>query len=85
IALRNLTDARAEELFNEVAAAVARHLEAFRAVEEYTGPSARELTEEAAARVLPEVSDARLLAGVTALVRNAVDRAVAAARYLEPP
>ncbi|MFD6472018.1 hypothetical protein ACFWEH_00665 [Streptomyces anulatus] len=85
IALRNLTDARAEELFNEVAAAVARHLEAFRAVEEYTGPSSRELTEEAAARVLPEVSDARLLAGVTALVRNAVDRAVAAARYLEPP
>lgn len=85
IALRNLTDSRAEELFKEVAAAVARHLEAFRAVKEYTGPSSRELSEVAVARVLPEVSDTRLLAGVTALVRNAVDRAVAAARYLEPP
>ncbi|WP_405386324.1 hypothetical protein OG596_01755 [Streptomyces sp. NBC_01102] len=84
-ALRNLTDSRAEELFKEVATAIARHLEAFRAVEEYTGPSSRELSQEAAARVLPEVSDARLLAGVTALVRNAVDRAVAATRYLEPP
>ncbi|MFG2669804.1 hypothetical protein [Streptomyces sp. NPDC048445] len=84
-ALRSLTDPRAGELFEVVAAAVARHLEAFRAVEEYTGPSSRELSEEAIARVLPEVSDARLLAGVTAVVRDAVDRAVAAARYLEPP
>ncbi|MGW1898228.1 hypothetical protein ACWCQB_12400 [Streptomyces hirsutus] len=84
-ALRNLTDSRAGELFKEVAAAVARHLEAFRAVKEYTGPSSRELSQEAVARVLPEVSDARLLAGVTALVRNAVDRAAAVARYLEPP
>ncbi|MFE2294730.1 hypothetical protein [Streptomyces sp. NPDC059452] len=84
-ALRTLTDARAGELFKEVAAAVARHLEAFRAVEEYTGPSSRELSQEAVARVLPEVSDVRLLAGVTGLVRNAVDRAVAAARYVEPP
>lgn len=84
-ALRNLTDSRAGELFKEVAAAVARHLEAFRAVKEYTGPSSRELSEEAVARALPEVSDARLLAGVTALVRNAVDRACAAARYLRPP
>lgn len=83
--LRDLTDSRAGELFNEVAAAVARHLEAFRAVKEYTGPSSQELSQEAVARVLPEVSDARLLAGVTALVRNAVDRAAAAARYLEPP
>ncbi|MET8220565.1 hypothetical protein [Streptomyces hirsutus] len=84
-ALRNLTDSRAGELFKEVAAAVARHLEAFRAVKEYTGPSSRELSQEAVARVLPEVSDARLLAGVTGLVRNAVDRAAAVARYLEPP
>ncbi|MFJ2761266.1 hypothetical protein [Streptomyces prasinus] len=84
-ALRNLPDSRAGELFKEVAAAVARHLEAFRAVKEYTGPSSRELSEEAVARVLPEVSDARLLAGVTALVRNAVDRAASVARYLEPP
>ncbi|MEV8225338.1 hypothetical protein AB0P41_04585 [Streptomyces sp. NPDC079167] len=84
-ALRDLTDSRAKELFKEVAAAVARHLEAFRAVEEYTGPSSRELSQEAVARVLPEVSDPRLLAGVTAIVRNAVDRADAAARYLEPP
>ncbi|MGY3678132.1 hypothetical protein [Streptomyces sp. TE33382] len=85
IALRNLTDSRTEELFAEVAAAVARHLEAFRAVKEYTGPSSRELSQEAVARVLPEVSDARLLAGVTAFVQNAVDRAVDVARYLEPP
>ncbi|TXS50109.1 hypothetical protein [Streptomyces sp. t39] len=84
-ALRNLTDSRAAELFKEVAAAVARHLEAFRAVEEYTGPSSRELSQEAVARVLPEVSDARLLAGVTALVRNAVDRAAATTGYLAPP
>ncbi|MEU0101428.1 hypothetical protein [Streptomyces sp. NPDC006267] len=84
-ALRHLTDSRADELFTEVAAAVARHLKAFRAVEEYTGPSSRELSQEAVARVLPEVSDPRLLAGVTGLVRNAVDRAVAVARYLEPP
>ncbi|MFF3171978.1 hypothetical protein ACFVQ0_05110 [Streptomyces sp. NPDC057900] len=84
-ALRNLTDSRAGELFEAVAAAVARHLEAFRAAKEYTGPSARELSEEAMARVLPEVSDARLLAGVTAVVRDAVDRAASAARYLEPP
>ncbi|MEU9204746.1 hypothetical protein [Streptomyces sp. NPDC048332] len=83
--LRNLTDSRAEELFKEVAAAIERHLEAFRAVEEYTGPSSRELSREAVARVLPEVSDERLLAGVTALVRNAVHRAVAAARYVAPP
>ncbi|MCX4966434.1 hypothetical protein OHA98_16645 [Streptomyces sp. NBC_00654] len=84
-ALRNLTDSRAGELFEEVAAAVARHLEASRAVKEYTGPSWRELSQEAVARVLPEVSDARLLAGVTALVRNAVDQAVAVTRYVEPP
>ncbi|WLQ51975.1 hypothetical protein P8A21_32765 [Streptomyces poriferorum] len=84
-ALRNLTDSRAGELFKEVAAAVERHLEAYRAVEEYTGPSSHEMSEEAVARVLPEVSDVRLLAGVTALVRNAVYRAVAAARYLAPP
>ncbi|MEU4264376.1 hypothetical protein ACYCCF_28645 [Streptomyces argenteolus] len=84
-ALRNLTDSRAGELFKEVATAVARHLEAFRAVQDYTGPSSRELSREAVARVLPEVSDARLLAGVTALVRDAVDRAAAVARYLEPP
>ncbi|MEV0784433.1 hypothetical protein AB0I52_15955 [Streptomyces sp. NPDC050423] len=84
-ALRSLTDSRAGELFEEVAAAVARHLEAFRAVKEYTGPSSRQVSEEAVARVLPEVSDARLLAGVTAVLRDAVDRAAAAARYLEPP
>lgn len=84
-ALRELTDSRAGELLKEVTAAVARHLEAFRAVEEYTGPSSQELSREAVARVLPEVSDARLLAGVTALVRNAVDRAAAAAWFLEPP
>ncbi|MFD4024536.1 hypothetical protein ACFWRV_13570 [Streptomyces sp. NPDC058576] len=83
--LRKLTDDRAQDLFDEVAAAVARHLAAFRAADEYTGPSSREMSEEAVARVLPEVSDVRLLAGVTALVRNAVDRAVAVARYLEPP
>ncbi|MFE7136818.1 hypothetical protein ACFVAG_03635 [Streptomyces sp. NPDC057644] len=83
--LRKLTDARAEELFDEVAAAVVRHVKASRAVEEYTGPSSWEMSEEAVARLLPEVSDARLLAGVTALVRNAVDGAVAVARYLEPP
>ncbi|CAM5604805.1 DNA-binding protein OS=Streptomyces cyaneofuscatus OX=66883 GN=G3I52_11020 PE=4 SV=1 [Streptomyces cyaneofuscatus] len=84
-ALRAMTDSRAEELIKEVAAAVTRHLEAFRAVEEYTGPSSHELCQEAVARVLPEVADVRLLAGVTGLVRNAVDRAVAAVGYLEPP
>ncbi|MBK3558581.1 hypothetical protein JHN55_19025 [Streptomyces sp. MBT56] len=85
VILRKLTEARAHELFDEVAAAVVRHLKAFRAVEEYTGPSSQEMTQEAVARVLPEVSDVRLLAGVTAIVRNAVDRAVAVAQYLEPP
>ncbi|MFC9862535.1 MULTISPECIES: hypothetical protein [unclassified Streptomyces] len=85
LALRNLTDSRAGELFEEVATVVARHLEAFRAVEEYTGPSSQELSQEAVARVLPEVTDVRLLAGVTGLVRSAVDRAAAVARYLEPP
>lgn len=84
-ALRNLTDSRTQELFEVVATAVARHLEAFRAAKEYTGPTSQELSREAVARVLPEVSDARLRAGVTALVRNAVDRAAAVARYLEPP
>ncbi|WP_328723124.1 hypothetical protein OHT52_28930 [Streptomyces sp. NBC_00247] len=83
--LRNLTDSRAGELFEQVAVAVVQHLQAFRAVEEYTGPSSRELCEEAVARVLPEVTDPRLLAGITGLVRNAVDRAAAADRYLEPP
>ncbi|MFJ8885555.1 hypothetical protein ACIRJR_19390 [Streptomyces sp. NPDC102402] len=84
-ALRALTDARAEELIKEVVAAVVRHMEAFRAVEEYTGPSAQDMSRDAVARVLPEVSDARLLAGVTAQVRYAVDRATAVVRYLEPP
>ncbi|MEU9058699.1 hypothetical protein AB0D13_07360 [Streptomyces sp. NPDC048430] len=84
-ALRDMTDSRADELLKVVVDAVAQHTEAFRAAEEYTGPSARELSQEAVARVLPEVSDARLLAGVTALVRNAADRAVAVLRYLEPP
>ncbi|MEU0135699.1 hypothetical protein ABZ172_16975 [Streptomyces sp. NPDC006296] len=83
--LRNLPDSRAQELFEAVAGAVTRHLEAVRAVEDYSGPSAPELCAEAVARVLPEVSDARLLTGVTAVVRDAVDRAVAAAVYLEPP
>ncbi|MFJ2738263.1 hypothetical protein ACIO3O_01205 [Streptomyces sp. NPDC087440] len=84
-ALRRLTDARAADLLTEVAAAVARHGEAFRAVQEYTGPSAQEMSEDVVARMLPEVSDAQLRAGVTALVRNAVERAAAVARYLEPP
>ncbi|MCK8678395.1 hypothetical protein [Streptomyces lichenis] len=84
-ALRSLDDSRAAQLMKEVAAAVAAHLAAFRAVEEYTGPSSRELTEQAVARVLPEVTDARLRAGVTAVVRGAVDRAAAMARYLRPP
>ncbi|MFD9289244.1 hypothetical protein ACFWBV_13325 [Streptomyces sp. NPDC060030] len=84
-ALRNLTDSRVEELFKEVVDAVVRQLEASRAVQDYTGPSSREVSLEAVARVLPEVSDARLLAGVTALVREAVDRAASAARYVEPP
>ncbi|MET9050860.1 hypothetical protein ABZW50_06830 [Streptomyces bacillaris] len=83
--LRALTDSRAGELFKEVAAAVARHREASRAVEEYTGPSSRKMSEEAVARALPEVTDVRLLAGVTGLVRNAVDRAAAAVRYVTPP
>ncbi|WEH43105.1 hypothetical protein [Streptomyces sp. AM 2-1-1] len=84
-ALRNLTDSRAGEIFEAVVDALVAHLQAFRAVEEYTGPSSRELSEEAVARVLPEVSDPRLLTGVTALVREAVDRAAATARYVEPP
>ncbi|MEU1484848.1 hypothetical protein [Streptomyces sp. NPDC005752] len=84
-ALRDMTDSRADELFKEVVDAVVQHTEAFRAVEEYTGPSSRELSQEAVARALPEVSDVRLLAGVTAIVRNAVDRAAAVLRYLEPP
>ncbi|MFG2589912.1 hypothetical protein [Streptomyces sp. NPDC048438] len=84
-ALRDMTDSRADELFKEVVDAVAQHTEAFRAVEEYTGPSVRELSQDAVARALPEVSDARLLAGVTAIVRNAVDRAVAVLRYVDPP
>ncbi|MEU1122197.1 hypothetical protein ABZ371_01055 [Streptomyces sp. NPDC005899] len=84
-ALRAMTDSRADELFEVVVDAVARHTEAFRAVEEYTGPSVRELSEEAVAGLLPEVTDARLLSGVTATVRDAVDRAVAVLRYLEPP
>ncbi|MGW4220848.1 hypothetical protein ACWEJZ_28015 [Streptomyces bacillaris] len=84
-ALRALTDSRAGELFKEVAAAVARHREASRAVEEYTGPSSRKMSEQAVARALPEVTDVRLLAGVTGLVRNAVDRAAAAVRYVTPP
>ncbi|MFD6423949.1 hypothetical protein [Streptomyces sp. NPDC060198] len=83
--LRNLTDSRAGEVFEEVAVAVVQHLQAFRAVEEYTGPSSRELCEAAVARVLPEVTDPRLLAGITGLVRTTVDRAAEAARYLEPP
>ncbi|MEW1692924.1 hypothetical protein ACIQOF_36105 [Streptomyces sp. NPDC091265] len=83
--LRNLSESRVLELFKEVAAAVDRHMAAFRAAEEYTGPSAQELSQEAVARVLPEVSDVRLLAGVTALVRNAVYRSVSAAQYLAPP
>ncbi|MEU3601258.1 hypothetical protein ABZ714_21445 [Streptomyces sp. NPDC006798] len=85
LALRNLTDARAEELVKEVATAIAAHLKAFRAAEKYTGPSSRELTEEAVARVLPEVSDARLRSGVTATVCDAVYRATALVRYLAPP
>ncbi|MFF5724464.1 hypothetical protein [[Kitasatospora] papulosa] len=84
-ALRNLADSRAEELFKEVTTAVVRQLEASRAVQDYTGPSSREVSQEAVARVLPEVSDTRLLAGVTALVRDAVEKAASAARYLEPP
>ncbi|MEU5162055.1 hypothetical protein AB0G74_20960 [Streptomyces sp. NPDC020875] len=84
-ALRNLTDARAEELVKEVAIAIGEHLEAFRAVEKYTGPTSRELTEEAVARVLPEVSDPRLRSGVTATVCDAVYRATALVRYLTPP
>ncbi|MDQ0988435.1 hypothetical protein [Streptomyces sp. V2I9] len=84
-ALRKLTDDRGQELFDAVADAVIRHTRASRAVEEYTGPSAWEMSEEAVARVLPEVSDERLLTGVTAVAWNAVDRAVEVARYLDPP
>ncbi|WP_228993882.1 hypothetical protein [Streptomyces sp. DH8] len=84
-ALRKLTDERGQELFDAVADAVIRHTRASRAVEEYTGPSAWEMSEEAVARVLPEVSDERLLTGVTAVAWNAVDRAVEVVRYLDPP
>ncbi|WP_299534204.1 hypothetical protein [uncultured Streptomyces sp.] len=84
-ALREMTDTRADALFEAVARAVVQHGEAFRAVEEYTGPSARELSQRAVAHLLPEVSDARLLAGVTAIVRKAVDQSLAVLQYLEPP
>ncbi|MEU1086008.1 hypothetical protein ACFYPN_17125 [Streptomyces sp. NPDC005576] len=84
-ALRNLTDSRAGQLFEAVVDALVGHHQAFRAVEEYTGPSSRELSEDAVARVLPEVSDPRLLAGVTAIVRTAVERGATTARYVEPP
>ncbi|MFF5771876.1 hypothetical protein ACFY8V_20145 [Streptomyces californicus] len=84
-ALRKLTDDRAQELHDAVATAVIEHAKASRAVETYTGPSGWEMSEEAVARVLPEVSDARLRAGVTAVAWNAVDRAVEVIRYLDPP
>ncbi|MFH8435551.1 hypothetical protein ACH4A3_10045 [Streptomyces sp. NPDC018007] len=84
-ALRKLTDDRGQELFDAVAAAVVQHARESRAVEKYTGPSAWEMSEEAVARVLPEVSDERLLTGVTAVAWNAVDRAVEVIRYLDPP
>ncbi|MBU7600434.1 hypothetical protein JGS22_023075 [Streptomyces sp. P38-E01] len=84
-ALRTLTQDRAEQLLDEVAAAIAKHLEAFRSVEKYTGPSSREMSEEAVALVLPEVTDARLRAGVSATVDVAVRHAVAVARFLSPP
>ncbi|MFE6977951.1 hypothetical protein [Streptomyces sp. NPDC057682] len=84
-ALRALTDARVEELFDAVAEAVVRHHKAVRDTDEYTGPSAAEMSREAVARLLPEVTDPRLLAGVAAFVWTAVDRSLSALRFVEPP
>ncbi|MCK1797067.1 hypothetical protein MTQ01_13775 [Streptomyces sp. XM4193] len=84
-ALRTLTRDRAQQLFDEVAVAIGKHLEAVRSVEKYTGPSSRQMSEEVVALILPEVTDARLRAGVTAMVDVAVRHAVAVDRFLRPP
>ncbi|CAL9279442.1 hypothetical protein [Streptomyces sp. SudanB25_2051] len=86
LALRKLTDEQAAGLLETVARALAAHrAEAEAAGTVYTGPSSAEVARDAVAGALPEVTDERLLTGVTAIVRVALRLAEGTARFVAPP
>ncbi|BDH05333.1 hypothetical protein [Streptomyces seoulensis] len=88
--LRAVTDAQAAELMRGVAEVLAERQEALvRAGEDEAAKAAvrpaDEITVDAVRRVLPGLTDARLLLGVAALVRSAVRLADSAVAFVAPP
>ncbi|MEU3462601.1 hypothetical protein ABZ721_22005 [Streptomyces sp. NPDC006733] len=83
-ALRAVTDTAVAALLGAAITALQQRRAAVAAQETYTGPSADAVVREAVAAALPALSDARLLTGVTALVRVAVDHVLATAAFVAP-
>ncbi|MDD9381245.1 hypothetical protein M8Z33_32255 [Streptomyces sp. ZAF1911] len=84
-ALRTVTDAQIATLLDTVATALAGRKAAVAADTSYDGPTADQLIETAVAAALPALTDARLLTGVSALVRTAAHHRAATAAYATPP
>ncbi|OEJ97622.1 hypothetical protein [Streptomyces thermolilacinus] len=85
-ALRELTDEQAAGLLQAVARALAEHRAKSEAAGTvYTGPSTDEVAWDAVAGAIPELTDERLLTGVTAIVRVALRHAEESARFVTPP
>lgn len=83
-ALRTVTDAQIATLLDTVATALAGRKAAVAADRSYDGPTADELVEAAVAAALPALTDARLLTGVSTLVRTAAHHRAATAEYAAP-
>ncbi|MGV9342319.1 hypothetical protein [Streptomyces sp. NPDC003688] len=88
--LRALTDERAAELMRTTAEALAERQEALkRAGDDKAArealPSEAELTVRAVREELPDLTDARLITGVTSLVRSALRLAASVTTFAEPP
>ncbi|MFI9101929.1 hypothetical protein ACIGXA_15545 [Streptomyces fildesensis] len=84
VALRAVTDADIASLLSAAITALAERRAAAAGQETYTGPSADEVARAAVAAALPALSDPRLLTGVTAIVRAAVNHVLATASFVAP-
>ncbi|MDF9811357.1 hypothetical protein [Streptomyces sp. SPB162] len=84
-ALRAVTDTDVEALLSTAITALEeRRAAAAAARETYTGPSEEAVVRTAVAAALPVLSDPRLLTGVTAIVRAAVNHVLATTRFVTP-
>ncbi|MGW5399163.1 hypothetical protein [Streptomyces sp. NPDC003952] len=84
-ALRTVTDAQIATLLDTVTTALAARKAAVAADPSYTGPTSDELIEAAVTAALPALTDARLLTGVSVLVRTAERHRTDIAAYVAPP